>query len=120
LLTTYIQENMNDTSDTMTEAQFRPLAQAAINAVRRACDVHDPDVVEAVTDGDVVKLSFASGQPFVLNMQRPVREMWLAADRQAWHFRYDGAHWRDKRSGEELFATIALRVKERCGLLLAI
>jgi CyaY protein len=109
---------MPDTSDTMTEAHFRTLAQQAIDAVRRACDAHDPDVLEAVTDGDVVKLTFAKGQPFVLNMQRPVREMWLAADRQAWHFRFDGQLWRDKRSGDELMATIAARVKDRCGLTL--
>ena len=71
-------------------------------------------------DADVVKIVFSSGQPFVLNTQRPVREIWLAADRNAWHFRFDGAAWRDKRSSDELFAAVVRLVELRAGVRLAL
>lgn len=103
------------TSDTMSEAEFLPLAKAVIGRVRQAIDAEDPDVVECVPDADVVKIAFPSGPPFVLNQQRPVKELWLAADRQAWHFRFDGAAWVDKRSGEELFFVVGREIARRCG-----
>lgn len=106
------------TSDTMSEETFQGLANAAIARVQIALDAQDPDVVECVPDADVVKVAFPTGAPFVLNKQRPVKEIWLAADRNAWHFRFDGENWRDKRSGDELFATLTRMVQQRAGLVL--
>jgi CyaY protein len=102
------------TSDTMDEATFRTVSSVVIERVRTALDAQDPDVVEANIEADVLKISFPSGAPFVLNMQRPIKEMWLAADRNAWHFKLnaDGA-WRDKKNGDELYATLARLVHDR-------
>jgi CyaY protein len=108
------------TSDTMDEATFLSLAKRAIERIRTALDACDPDVVECVPDADVVKVAFPAGLPYVLNTQRPVREVWLAADRQAWHFRFDGHHWRDKRSGDELMATVERLIRERAGVALGL
>ena len=111
---------MTTTSDTMDEATFHTLANAAIERVRTALDAQDPDVVEAVMEAGVLKISFPSGAPFVLNTQRPIRELWLAADRQAWHFRFDGAKWIDKKTGhEELFAALARLLEGKTRLKLA-
>ena len=106
------------TSDDMDEGTFRTLAGSALDVVRRALDAQDPDVVECVLEADVVKVVFPTGLPFVLNTQRPVREIWLAADREAWHFRYDGSRWRDKRSGDELFTVLRSLVERRAGVTL--
>jgi CyaY protein len=107
------------TSDTMSEAEFLKLAGAVIVRVQTVLDAQDPDVVECVPDADVVKVAFPTGAPFVLNKQRPVKEIWLAADRQAWHFRFDGEAWRDKRSSDELFATLRRLVRDRAHVDLA-
>ena len=105
------------TSDDMDEATFQSLSSDAIERVRQVLDAQDPDVVEAVLEAGVLKITFPSGPPFVLNTQRPTREIWLAADRQAWHFRYDGSSWRDKKTGaSELFTTLAGLVKTRAKL----
>jgi len=104
------------TSDTMDEATFMTLAKGAIERIRAALDACDPDVVECLPEADVVKIAFPSGLPYVLNTQRPVREVWLAADRNAWHFRYDGSRWLDKRSGDELMTTVDRLVKARAGV----
>ena len=102
------------TSDTMDEEAFKHVSAVVIERVRKAIDAEDPDVVEANLEADVLKLSFPSGAPFVLNMQRPTREMWLAADRNAWHFKLtaDGL-WHEKKNGDELYATLARLIGER-------
>ncbi len=94
------------TSDTLDEKTFRDLAGAVIDRVRALVDADDPDVVEATLEAGVLKVQFPSGQPFVLNLQPPLRELWLAADRTAWHFRWDGEQWIDKKHGGELYATL--------------
>jgi CyaY protein len=104
------------TSDTMNEPTFNALSSTLIKRVRDGLDACDPDVVECVPDAEVIKIVFPAGAPFVLNTQRPVREIWLAADRQAWHFRYDGALWKDKRSGDELLATLKQLITTRAGV----
>ena len=107
---------MSLTSDTMDEKTFRDVAAAVIERLRSALDAQDPDVVEAVLDAGVLKLQFPKGAPFVINLQPPTREVWLAADRQAWHFRYDGSRWIDKKgTGAELFTTLAKLVTDKTG-----
>ena len=95
-----------ETSDTLDESTFRSLAGAVIERVRQTIDAEDPDVVEAMLEAGVLKVQFPQGPPFVLNLQPPIRELWLAADRAAWHFRYDGEKWIDKKHGGELFQTL--------------
>ncbi|HEY4220170.1 MAG TPA: iron donor protein CyaY [Myxococcota bacterium] len=104
------------TSDLMDEPTFRRVAGEVIERVTQALDAQDPDVVEGVLDAGVLKVQFPKGQPFVLNLQPPTREIWLAADRNAWHFRYDGARWLDKKgSGDELLQTLARLLAEKTG-----
>ena len=105
------------TSDSMDEQTFKALTHDAIERVRTRLDAHDPDVVEAVSEAEVLKIQFPSGPPFILNTQRAVREIWLAADRHAWHFRYDGAVWLDKKgSGAEIFSTLSGLVSKKTGM----
>jgi len=109
------------TSDTMDEKTFRDLAGAAIARLQKAVDQLDPDVAEGVMEGGVLKIQFPKGTPFVVNLQPPTREVWLAADRQAWHFRYDGARWLEKKGGgDELFATLARLLTEKVGATVAV
>jgi CyaY protein len=99
----------------MDEKTFRTMANDVIERVRKALDVEDPDVVEAVLDAGVLKIQFPGGTPYVLNLQPPVREVWLAADRSAWHFRYEGDRWIDKKGGRELYAVLAELLANKLG-----
>jgi CyaY protein len=103
------------TSDTLDEKSFRDLAGAVIDRVRAAVDAEDPGVCEAVLEAGVLKIQFPSGQAWVLNLQPPIRELWLAADRAAWHFRWDGAVWVDKKHGGELEATLRELFSKKIG-----
>lgn len=106
------------TSDDMDEKTFADLTDQVMRRVLAALDAQDPDVVEAANEAGVVKISFPSGPPYVLNVQRPVREVWLAADRRAWHFRYDGTRWVDPKSGDELYARLTALLQGKTGLTL--
>ncbi|HEY6463313.1 MAG TPA: iron donor protein CyaY [Polyangiaceae bacterium] len=102
----------------MDESTYQKLADAAFRAIGDAFEDVDTDVVDCETAGDVVTLTLRGGKRCVVNTQRPARQIWLAANAQAWHFSWDEAskRWVDDRGrAEDLFATIARIVKEGTG-----
>jgi CyaY protein len=102
----------------MDESTYQKLADAAFRAIGDAFEDVDTDLVDCETAGDVVTLTLRGGKRCVVNTQRPARQIWLAANAQAWHFSWDEAskRWVDDRGRpEDLFATIARIVKEGTG-----
>ena len=102
----------------MDESAYHKLVAKAFRRIEDALEDVDPDVVDASSTGDVFTLTFGSGVRCVLNTQRPVRQLWMAARDSAWHFDYDPAQdrWTDDRGrGLELFATLAQVIAEQSG-----
>jgi len=50
-----------------------------------------------------------------VNRQAPNREIWVAARSGGFHFAWREGAWRDTRSGEELFASLARIVRGQAG-----
>ena len=84
----------------MDESQYLKLADAIFRTISDAFENVDPDDVDVYTAGDVLTLAFKNGVKCVINTQRPTRQVWLAANAQAWHFSYDAgtSKW-DGRQG---------------------
>ncbi|RMG09975.1 MAG: iron donor protein CyaY [Planctomycetota bacterium] len=106
----------------LTEREFEALAHRTLQRVVEAFDPVDPDEVEAVPSDGVVRLDFQGRRaPWVVNSQRGAKQIWLAADRQAWHFAHAGEgpedlRWVSPKTGEELFETLGRLLEERAGV----
>jgi CyaY protein len=51
-------------------------------------------------EGTVLRLTFDDDSKMVINLQAPLREVWLASRRGGFHFRFDPQHgWIDTRDG---------------------
>lgn len=88
------------------DAEFDKVADAMLRRLERAVSVFDPDEVEVEMAGDVLNLTLGSGQKIVINRHRAARQIWMAAQRKAWHFDpdADGNVW--KVGEAELTATL--------------
>lgn len=77
----------------------------------------DLDGLEADLAADVLTLEFDDGQQFIVNSHRAARQIWVSANRSAWHFDFDQAAgtWTDTRGGRELRALLAELVGARLG-----
>ncbi len=51
----------------------------------------------------------------IVNRQTPNREIWVAARSGGFHFRMKDGEWRDTRSGEELYVSLARVLEEQGG-----
>jgi CyaY protein len=103
----------------MDEPTYLRLADEAFRNIADAFEDVDPDAIDCEVAGDVVTLSLRGGKKYVVNTQRPTRQIWLAAVSRAWHFSYDegSSRWMDdKGSGEDLYTVLARVVLEGAGV----
>lgn len=99
----------------MTDSEFEGLADAALAALERSLEGLDLDLdVQRKADG-VLELEFDDGSKMIVNRHAAACEIWVAAKSGGFHFRFDGAAWRDTRDGTELFAALSRLVSAQSG-----
>jgi len=91
----------------MDERQFEALATQTLHRIERALDESGIDADIELKEGGVLELEFANGSKIIVNRHGAAREIWVAARSGGFHFRWDGAVWRDTREGSELFAALS-------------
>jgi CyaY protein len=99
----------------MDERQFEALAGEALRSIERALDQSGVDVDVELKEGGVLELEFGNGSKIIVNRHGAAREIWVAARSGGFHFRWDGAAWRDTRDGAELFAALSKLVSAQSG-----
>jgi CyaY protein len=105
----------------MTDPEYMDRAEAALSAVERSCDRIN-DTTDADIDnqrvGGMITISFPNGSQLIVNLQKPLQEIWLAARSGGYHYRHDGHAWIDTKSGEEFFANLSREATRQSGLAL--
>jgi CyaY protein len=99
----------------MDESQFEALAAAVLEAVERALEAAGVDADFELKAGGILEIEFEDGSKIIVNRHGAAREVWVAARSGGFHYRWDGAAWRDTRSGEELFAALSELVSRQLG-----
>jgi len=101
----------------MTESDFHRAVDAAFARIEASVEAEDR--LEADLEGGVLTITCPDASRIIVNRQTPNREIWVAARSGGFHFRFVDGAWRDTRSGEELFASIAAIVRAQAGVALA-
>ena len=80
-------------------------------------DTFDPDELEADAAAGVIKITFASGGPCVLNRQTAAHQIWLAEGATAWHFELDAdsGAWTDTKGRGALDDILSDVLSQRLG-----
>jgi CyaY protein len=102
----------------MTDPEFMDRAELVLRTIEASCDRIN-DETDADIDnqrvGGMVTLVFSGGSQIVVNLQKPLREIWLAARSGGYHFRYDGARWQDTKGQGEFFAILSRAATAQAG-----
>lgn len=102
----------------MTDLEFLDRAEAALRGIEQCCDRINEQTAADIDNqrvGGMVTLVFANGSQIVVNLQKPLHEIWLAARSGGYHFRYDGTHWRDTKGQGELFERLSSDASAQAG-----
>lgn len=100
----------------MNESEFNALAGAAFAEIEAALDACDADLDWSATEGGVLEIEFEDGSKVVVNRHAASQEIWVAARSGGFHFRWDGAEWRDTREGQSLMRTLSQVISGQSGV----
>lgn len=102
----------------MTDPEFMDRAEALLARVEACCDrineESDADI-DNQRVGGMVTLTFRNGSQIVVNLQKPLHEVWLAARAGGFHYRFDGQQWMDTKGNGEFFANLSRVAAEQAG-----
>ena len=86
--------------------QYQDIVEKAFSAIETLLDESPVDLDYQNTGDGVIEIDFEDGGKIIISRHQAMQEIWVAASSGAFHFRWDGNHWRDTRSETELFAKI--------------
>lgn len=99
----------------MEDKEFNALADLALTAIDAALEASGADVDCELAAGGVLEIEFADGSKIIVNRHGVAKEIWVAARAGGFHFRWDGAVWRDTRDGTELMEKLSALTSQQAG-----
>ena len=103
----------------MNDLEFIEQAEQLLAAVEQSCDRindHTDADLDSLRSGGVLTISFANRSQIVVNWQKPLHEIWLAARSGGYHYRFDGKAWRDTKSSVDFFTQLSQDASAQSGL----
>ncbi len=100
----------------MTDSEFLDLAENLLRSVESSCDrINDKGLADIDNQrvGGMVTLVFSNSSQIVINLQKPLHEVWLAAKSGGYHFKFDGQQWRDSKGQGEFFDSLSRIASEQ-------
>lgn len=102
----------------MTDLEFMDQAEALLGRIEASCDRIN-DQTDADLDnqrvGGMVTITFRNGSQIVVNLQKPLHEVWMAARAGGFHYKFDGSRWIDTKGHGEFFANLSRHAGEQAG-----
>lgn len=105
----------------MTDLEYQNLAESALKAIETACDRINDETdadIDNQRSGGMITLTFANCSQIVINLQKPLQEIWMAAKAGGFHYKFNSNCWIDTKDASEFFATLSRNASEQAGLRL--
>jgi CyaY protein len=102
----------------MTDLQYQNQAESVLKAIEQTCDrlndESDVDIDNQRTGG-MITLSFSNQSQIIVNLQKPLQEIWMAARAGGFHYKFNGGQWLDTKDGREFFDNLSRYASEQAG-----
>jgi len=105
----------------MNDLDYLDAAEKLLLAVEQCCDRINEDTdadIDSQRVGGMVTLTFANRSQIVVNLQKPLHEVWMAARSGGYHYRFDGSQWQDTKGAGEFFACLTRDASQQSGMSL--
>lgn len=105
----------------MTDPQFLDLAERLLAAVEAHCDRINDETdadIDNQRDGGMVTITFRNRSQIVINLQKPLHEVWLAARAGGFHYRWIEGQWQDTKGQGEFWQSLSQHASAQSGLIL--
>jgi CyaY protein len=102
----------------MTDIEFMDRAEALLQAIERNCDrLNDETQVDIDNQrtGGMVTLTFENRSQIIVNLQKPLQEIWMAAKSGGFHYRFHQGVWVDTKGQGEFFKALSENASAQSG-----
>jgi len=102
----------------MTDPEYMDHAEALLARIEASCDRINDDTDADIDNqrvGGMVTLTFPGGSQIIVNLQKPLHEVWMAARAGGFHYKFDGGRWLDTKGNGEFFANLSKYASEQAG-----
>lgn len=106
----------------MNDQEFLDRAERLLRSIEQACDAFNENTdvdLDNQRVGNMVTITFANRSQIVVNLQKPLHEVWLASRDGGYHFIWGGALWQDTKSGADFFSTLSRCASAQAGVALS-
>jgi CyaY protein len=106
----------------MTDPEFMTEAEILLKAVEANCDrINDSNQadIDNQRTGGMVTLVFPNKSQIVINLQKPLHEIWLAAKSGGYHYKFDSGLWMDTKGQGEFFTCLSRYASEQANCTLS-
>jgi CyaY protein len=94
----------------MTDLEYQDQAERVLAAIETACDrindETDADIDNQRTGG-MITLTFSNHSQIIINLQKPLQEIWMAAKAGGFHYKFDSKQWLDTKDSSEFFENLS-------------
>ncbi len=98
----------------MTESEFHGAVDAVLARIESSLE--DESELDIDLESGILTISSEGGGKVIVNRQTANREIWVAARSGGFHFSWREGAWRDTRSNDELFASLARAIESQSGV----
>ena len=106
----------------MTDPEYMDRAEDVLARIEASCDRLN-DEGDADLDnqrvGGMVTITFDNRTQIIVNLQKPLHEIWMAAKAGGFHYKFDGERWMDTKGNGEFFENLTRYASEQGGAPLA-
>jgi CyaY protein len=102
----------------MTDLEYQDCAERALQAIEMACDRINDETdadIDNQRSGSMITLTFSNRSQIIINLQKPLQEIWMAAKAGGFHYRYLEGEWIDTKSGGHFFDNLSRQASEQAG-----
>ena len=102
----------------MTDLEFLDQAERLLAGVEISCDRLNDDTDADVDNqrvGGMITLTFPNRSQIVINLQKPLHEVWLAARCGGFHYKFDGTHGQDTKGQGEFWQSLSRYASDQSG-----
>ena len=105
----------------MTDLEYQDLAEGVLKSIELDCDRlnDETDVdIDNQRTGGMVTLTFSNRSQIIINLQKPLQEIWMAARAGGFHYKFNSVQWSNTKDSSEFFANLSRCASEQAGQLL--
>ena len=103
----------------MTDPEFMDLAESLLRSVETVCDVINDEGAADIDNqrvGARVTLVFANRSQIIINLQKPLHEVWMASRSGGYHFSWREGRWQDTKGQGDFFALLTSDASAQAGV----